>query len=175
MSTNGYHSLPADGSSPTSPTASNSTEQRRPLMSDPSSHDVPLDGHANKGAPLHKQLSNGQQLTSRFEHQASISADVDVIRGKGLLSKLLPGPFWIKNIIVTEACERYAYYSLRAVLTLYLKNVLGLAATTATSLSLYSQALAYFMPLLGGYVADTYWGKYTTSQQAWRHAALTSR
>ena len=44
----------------------------------------------------------------------------------------------------------------------YLKNVLGLAANTATSLSLYSQALAYFMPLLGGFVSDSYWGKYPT-------------
>ena len=61
-----------------------------------------------------------------------------------------------------EACERYAYYSLRAVLTLYLKNVLLFSATSATSVSLYSQALAYFMPALGGYIADTYWGKFTT-------------
>ena len=63
---------------------------------------------------------------------------------------------------VTEACERYAYYSLRAVLTLYLRNELGFSATSSTSISLYSQALAYFMPLLGGYASDTYWGKYTT-------------
>ena len=44
----------------------------------------------------------------------------------------------------------------------YLKNVLGLAATTATAVSLYSQALAYFMPLLGGWISDTHWGKYPT-------------
>ena len=69
---------------------------------------------------------------------------------------------------VTEACERYAYYGLRSVLTLYLNRVLLFSATSATSLSLYSQALAYFMPMLGGYVADTHLGKYTTIMSAQR-------
>ena len=69
-------------------------------------------------------------------------------------------------LTVTEACERYAYYGLRAVLTLYLNRVLLFSATSATSLSLYSQALAYFMPMLGGYVADTHLGKYTTIMYA---------
>ena len=70
------------------------------------------------------------------------------------------------RVTVTEACERYAYYGLRAVLTLYLNQVLLFSTTQATSLSLYSQALAYFMPILGGYVADTHLGKYTTIMSA---------
>lgn len=152
MSSNGYHSLPANGSAATS----TSKEQRQSLLMDSAAHDVPLDKSAHN-PQHHKQLSDGQQLTTRFNHQASIGSDISAIRGTGLLSKLLPGPFWIKNIIgqphstlhrrwvaasmpilvyslaalpltncafscvslpVTEACERYAYYSLRAVLTL---------------------------------------------------------
>ena len=98
MSTNGYHSLPPDSSA--SLTSSNSNSLHQSLMTDAGAHDVPLDGHTKLAQPQHhKQLSDGQQLTTRFNHQSSISADISAIRGTGILSKLLPGPFWIKNII----------------------------------------------------------------------------
>lgn len=61
-----------------------------------------------------------------------------------------------------EACERYAYYGLRAVLGLYLKNSLGYSPDDATAIALYASALAYFTPLLGGYISDSAWGKYKT-------------
>ena len=103
MSTNGYHSLPLDSSVPPSvPPASStaSNELSRSLLMDAAAHDVPLDGHTKPPPPQHhKQLSDGQQLTNRFDHRASIGADTSAIRGTGIFSKLLPGPFWIKNII----------------------------------------------------------------------------
>ena len=75
---------------------------------------------------------------------------------------LLPGPPWLRNIIVTESCERYSFYGLRAILVLYLTTKLDYTRDQATAASLYSSSLAYFMPLLGGYISDSYLGKYAT-------------
>ena len=106
MTTNGYHSLPSDSSAPsTRPSASSSAsptnDLRQSLMMDAAAHDVPLDTLTKppQPPPQHKQLSVEPHFVSRFNHQSSISADIDAIRGTGIFSKLLPGPFWIKNII----------------------------------------------------------------------------
>eukprot|EP00742_Colponemidia_sp_Colp-10_P001189 GILJ01001282.1.p1 GENE.GILJ01001282.1~~GILJ01001282.1.p1 ORF type:complete len:535 (-),score=85.63 GILJ01001282.1:198-1802(-) len=63
-------------------------------------------------------------------------------------------------ILGNEACERFAYYGLMAPLALYYKELHGKGF--AGSVVQYFQMLAYFSPLLGGYVADSYLGKYKT-------------
>ena len=97
MSTHGYHHLPSDKS--TSSTASN--DLHKALLMDATTHDVHLDGHTQPTQPLHhKQLSTDQSLASLVNHRPNGStADIAAIRGTGCFSKLLPGPFWIKNII----------------------------------------------------------------------------
>jgi len=52
-----------------------------------------------------------------------------------------------------ELCERYGYYSLRSVLARYLSTDLKYDSDTATSIALYSSSLAYFMPLVGGFIS----------------------
>jgi proton-dependent oligopeptide transporter, POT family len=41
-------------------------------------------------------------------------------------------------------------------------GALGLGQRAATGLTLFNQFWAYFMPMLGGYLADTYLGKFNT-------------
>ena len=51
---------------------------------------------------------------------------------------------------------------MRAILLLYMAQRLGLGdEVAATAMSLF-MAAAYFLPLLGGYIADNYFGKYWT-------------
>lgn len=76
--------------------------------------------------------------------------------------KLIPGPSCVKNILISEVCERFSYYGLRAILTIYCTDELGWSESEAVSFFFYTSALAYFMPLLGGYVSDTWLGKYLT-------------
>eukprot|EP00940_MAST-03C_sp_MAST-3C-sp2_P003022 g3022.t1 len=64
------------------------------------------------------------------------------------------------NILVTELCERYSYYALRAILVIFFSDEIGWSDDAAVSVVFFSTALTYFMPLLGGYVADAKIGKF---------------
>ncbi|MGO8929768.1 MAG: MFS transporter [Limisphaerales bacterium] len=71
-------------------------------------------------------------------------------------------PPQIKFIIGNEACERFSYYGMMGILELYLKNRMQMGADGATQvLHLFGTAV-YFLPLLGGWLADRYWGRYWT-------------
>lgn len=65
-------------------------------------------------------------------------------------------------ILGNEFCERYAYYGMRAILVIYLKNFLGFDNDYATTVYHAFVALCYFFPLIGGIIADSFWGKVKT-------------
>lgn len=79
-------------------------------------------------------------------------------------------PPQIKYIIGNEACERFSYYGMRNILTVFLiqfllvQHVPEEAARTAEAKAVFHDfvSLAYFFPLLGGYLADRFIGKYRT-------------
>lgn len=71
-------------------------------------------------------------------------------------------PPQIKYIIGNEACERFSYYGMVGILELYLMNRMGLGKDGATeTLHLFGTAV-YFLPLLGGWIADRWFGRYWT-------------
>jgi proton-dependent oligopeptide transporter, POT family len=71
-------------------------------------------------------------------------------------------PSQIKFIVGNEACERFSYYGLTAILEVYLGKEMGLGEHHATEvLHLFGTAV-YFLPLLGGYIADRWLGRYWT-------------
>lgn len=60
-------------------------------------------------------------------------------------------------LFVTEMAERFSYYGMRALFTLYLVAAFfneGMASQLYGSYT----GLVYLTPLLGGYIADRYWG-----------------
>lgn len=61
-----------------------------------------------------------------------------------------------------EFAERCSYYGMRAILPLYLTMVLQYPREEATEIYSYFKASVYFLPLLGGFLADRYFGKYWT-------------
>ena len=74
----------------------------------------------------------------------------------------IPGPPRIKYIIVSELCERFSFYGLRAILVLYMTEKLGFGDDRAVAVFAYSSALCYFCPLVGSYVADAVCGPFFT-------------
>lgn len=61
-----------------------------------------------------------------------------------------------------ELAERSSYYGMRAILALYMTERLGVAKDDAgTFMSLFIAA-CYFFPLIGGWIADNFLGKYWT-------------
>jgi POT family proton-dependent oligopeptide transporter len=71
-------------------------------------------------------------------------------------------PSQIKFIIGNEACERFSYYGVLGILELYLKERMNMGDSGATEVVHYFGTAVYFLPLLGGWLADRYLGRYRT-------------
>ncbi len=61
-------------------------------------------------------------------------------------------------LYITEMAERFSYYGMRAIFTLYMINALVFDKATASQVYGSYTGLVYLTPLLGGYIADRYWG-----------------
>ncbi|XP_056610868.1 solute carrier family 15 member 2 [Triplophysa dalaica] len=71
-------------------------------------------------------------------------------------------PVSIAFIVVNEFCERFSYYGMKAVLTLYFINYLGWDKNLSTAVYHAFSGLCYFTPLLGALIADSWLGKFKT-------------
>ncbi|EXJ89466.1 POT family proton-dependent oligopeptide transporter [Capronia epimyces CBS 606.96] len=89
-------------------------------------------------------------------------------------------PMIIYTIGIIECCERFAYYGTIVVFNNYINwplpegsktgaggtdgqaGALGYGTQAATGLTLFSSFFSYVTPMLGGWLADTYWGRYKT-------------
>src|SRR6266568_818428 len=71
-------------------------------------------------------------------------------------------PAGIPFIVSNEFAERFCFYGINAILTVYLVQFLHFTdAKGATWQSLF-KAGAYFFPLIGAIVSDVFWGKFRT-------------
>lgn len=61
-------------------------------------------------------------------------------------------------IFATSTAERFSYYGMRAIFILFLTQALLFDTQTAASIYGSYTGLVYLTPLIGGYIADRYWG-----------------
>lgn len=61
-------------------------------------------------------------------------------------------------VFATGMSERFSYYGMRALFTLYLIKALVMDKELASTIYGNYTGLVYLTPLIGGYVADRYWG-----------------
>ena len=61
-------------------------------------------------------------------------------------------------IFATSTAERFSYYGMRAIFILFLTQALLMDKDHATSIYGSYTGLVYLTPLIGGYIADKYWG-----------------
>ena len=71
-----------------------------------------------------------------------------------------PTGFWF--IFLGEFAERCSYYGMRAILAKYMADELGYGEANAGTYMSFFMAACYFLPLVGGYIADNFFGKYWT-------------
>ncbi|CVK89642.1 related to PTR2-Di-and tripeptide permease [Fusarium mangiferae] len=87
-------------------------------------------------------------------------------------------PMKLFSIAFIELCERFSYYGCTVVFTNFIQHklpegsttgadadqpgALGMEQRASTGITTFNQFWQYFMPLLGAYVADQYWGRYKT-------------
>lgn len=71
-------------------------------------------------------------------------------------------PPQIKYIVGNEAAERFSFYGMRSILVVFMMQQLLMPEHEAKGIYHLFVSAAYFMPLIGGYLSDRYWGKYHT-------------
>ena len=77
-------------------------------------------------------------------------------------------PRQVPYIIANEACERFSFYGMRNILTVFLVSTLLLYAPEAERAGIAKDVFhsfvigVYFFPLLGGWLSDRFFGKYHT-------------
>ncbi|MGH8033506.1 MAG: MFS transporter, partial [Luteimonas sp.] len=85
-----------------------------------------------------------------------------IVQGHGRMPRQIP------YIIGNEACERFSFYGMRNILTPFLVSTLLLYAPEAERAGIAKDVFhsfvigVYFFPLLGGWLADRFFGKYNT-------------
>eukprot|EP00471_Norrisiella_sphaerica_P006960 CAMPEP_0184491068 /NCGR_PEP_ID=MMETSP0113_2-20130426/19537_1 /TAXON_ID=91329 /ORGANISM="Norrisiella sphaerica, Strain BC52" /LENGTH=665 /DNA_ID=CAMNT_0026875263 /DNA_START=109 /DNA_END=2106 /DNA_ORIENTATION=- len=65
-------------------------------------------------------------------------------------------------ILVMEMCERLCFYGLTGSIKVLFQSRFGYTSFQASALTNVLPSFVYLTPLLGGYVADEYWGRFKT-------------
>jgi POT family proton-dependent oligopeptide transporter len=71
-------------------------------------------------------------------------------------------PPQIKFIVWNEACERFSYYGMRAILVVFMTSHLMLSEAHSKETYHLFAAACYLFPLMGAFISDRLWGKYNT-------------
>ena len=71
-------------------------------------------------------------------------------------------PGQVAYIVTNEACERFSYYGMLSILSIYLARPMQLGEDRATEIVHLFATAVYFLPILGGWLADRWLGRYLT-------------
>jgi POT family proton-dependent oligopeptide transporter len=71
-------------------------------------------------------------------------------------------PIQARYIVGNEAAERFSYYGVISILMVYITDVIEKSQDNATFIIHSFKFVNYFMPLLGAWVSDRFWGCYKT-------------
>ncbi|GLJ38919.1 hypothetical protein SUGI_0793390 [Cryptomeria japonica] len=104
-----------------------------------------------------KYLPSVQPVDEVFTRDASVD-----IRGSPSIKSKSGNWRACLFILANECCERLAYYGITTNLVHYLKNGFGQSNATAANNDTNWSGTCYITPLLGGFLADSYWGRFWT-------------
>jgi proton-dependent oligopeptide transporter, POT family len=71
-------------------------------------------------------------------------------------------PAGIPFIVANEFAERFCYYGINAILSIYMTQFLRFGEAEATSFHSLFKSGAYFFPVVGAIISDVFWGKFKT-------------
>ncbi len=86
---------------------------------------------------------------------ALFKSNITIIMSQSLTKKHPGGLYFIYTVAIAE---RFGYYGMRALFVLYMIKALLLDKDFASTIYGNYTGLVYLTPLIGGYIADKYWG-----------------
>jgi POT family proton-dependent oligopeptide transporter len=78
------------------------------------------------------------------------------------MAERLRYPPVVKYIVGNEAAERFSFYGMRGLLVIYMVQYLAFPENDAKAYFHWFVMATYLTPLVGGWIADRYWGRYRT-------------
>lgn len=90
------------------------------------------------------------------------SKDEPMERGSFKTGGFFGYPPYMILLLLMELCERFAFYGIRSVLAIFFTRQLGYTQSQGTMIYHGYIVACYTTPILGGIIADQYWGKYKT-------------
>lgn len=93
--------------------------------------------------------------------------DEEDARSEGLVASLRRYPKGVFFMLGNEFCERFSFYGMRAILTIYLISEHHFQESTASFCYHAFISLAYFSPLFGSIAADNYFGRFRVILWVW--------
>ncbi|MCH0629058.1 hypothetical protein JNB11_03675 [Kocuria palustris] len=129
--------------------------------------------HDKKNQDISSQINSADALevwtpSNEEEDPDHIAPTPEEMKTLRHVSEKIPLSCWL--VAVVELAERFAYYGLSTPFQNYMQNgpndkpkgMLELNQQGATALSYFFQFWCYVTPILGGYLSDTFFGKYWT-------------
>ncbi|KAI8852351.1 POT family-domain-containing protein [Chytridium lagenaria] len=107
--------------------------------------------------PTFEEILNADQIRVR-ELEAKINKDLDEKIAQN--PERMPGAIWF--IIPNEFAERYCFYGITPILKNFFKFMVGYTPLEANELYHTFKSVAYFTPLLGAALSDSFLNKYNT-------------
>jgi proton-dependent oligopeptide transporter, POT family len=107
---------------------------------------------------MEKHLSKGEE--GKLEVQAMQEVNEDQVDNNLQVPGPIPLAAWL--IIVTELCERFAFYGASLLFQRYMLTHLGLTKSSATAISRGFSFFSYITTIFGAIVADKWLGKFKT-------------
>lgn len=89
-------------------------------------------------------------------HDQEIGAELELPSDPAGSEKGHPKGLYV--LFITEFWERFSYYGMRAIFMLYMTTMLLIKKEEASNIYGSYTGLVYLTPLIGGYVADQFWG-----------------
>jgi proton-dependent oligopeptide transporter, POT family len=99
------------------------------------------------------------ETTSQSAKQEKVPPVTDPAPTEGLDNKM---PAGIPYIISNEFAERFCFYGINAILTVFMVQSLHFTDAKAATWQSMFKSGAYFFPLIGAVVSDVFWGKFRT-------------
>src|SRR6185295_6227173 len=95
-------------------------------------------------------------------YDGTIGLHHSVIRQRVMNEPAKPGRYPRQTffIVGNEAAERFSFYGMTSILFIYMSKDLGFGDGVATARYHFFTAAVYYMPLLGGFLADRFFGRY---------------
>jgi len=107
-------------------------------------------------------LESGITQTPQEQERARLEAELNKNIDNALLENPNKMPKAVYFILPNETAERFCFYGLNPLLNPFFSKYLGLGKETATELTHGFKTVAYFTPLLGAALSDSFLGKYET-------------